>query len=47
MSQPEQRVPGLYGRRAPDPSRPALRLSAYLTGVVPAAPGSSRTTWPG
>ena len=38
MSQPEQRVPGLYGRRRPDPSRPALRLGTYLTGVVPAHP---------
>ena len=38
MSQPAPRVPGLYGRRRPDPSRPALRLSSYLTGVVPVHP---------
>ena len=30
--------PRLYGRRRPDPSRPALRLGTYLTGVVPAHP---------
>jgi hypothetical protein len=34
-------VPGLYGRRKPDLTRPALRLSAYLTGVVPAHPAAA------
>jgi len=38
VSQPAPRVPGRYGRRAPDPSRPALRLAPFLTGVVPAHP---------
>ena len=34
-------IPACTAAVAPDPSRPALRLSAYLTGVVPAAPGLS------
>ena len=32
------RVPGLYGRRPHDPSRPALQIGNYLTVVVPAHP---------
>jgi hypothetical protein len=34
-------APGLYGRRKPDLTRPALRLSRYLTGVVPAHPAAA------
>ena len=33
-------APGLYGRRAPDLTRPALRLGNYLTGAVPAHPAA-------
>jgi hypothetical protein len=29
---------GKYGRRPPDPTRPRLHLSDYLTGVIPAHP---------
>ena len=32
------RVPGLYGRRKPDHTRPALDFSKYLTGEVPGHP---------
>ena len=32
---------GMYGRRTPDLSRPALHLSAYLTGVVPDHPAAA------
>lgn len=34
-------APGMYGRRKPDLTRPALRLSAYLTGVVPDHPAAA------
>src|ERR1017187_299678 len=42
---------GKYGRRPPDPTRPRLHLSDYLTGVIPAHPPyadwlPSRPRWP-
>lgn len=40
MSEPA-RVPGKYGRRRNDPARPRLRLSKYLTGVLPPYPDAA------
>jgi hypothetical protein len=34
-------TPGRFGRRAPDPSQPAIALADILTGTVPAHPASA------